>query len=79
MSDHTSFDFFSILRSLTQLKMFNFMVSILLLLILQAVLEGTKYSYLVHNFLSTVVIIFAVYAIGTSKIRLIIIILLAIS
>lgn len=60
----------------TKYSMFNFMVSIILLLILQAVLEGTKYGYIVLNLLSTVVLILGVHAVGSSKKRLIILILL---
>lgn len=60
----------------TKYKMFNFMVSIFLLLILQAVLEGTKYGYIVLNLLSTIVLILGVHAVGSSKKRLIILVLL---
>ena len=57
-------------------KMFNFMVSIILLLILQAVFEETKYEYIVINLLSTIVLILGVHAVGSSKKRLIILVLL---
>lgn len=62
--------------SSTRYKMFNFMVSILLLLIISAVLEGSEYDYLVLNTLSTIVFISGVYAAGRSKKNVIILILL---
>ncbi|MGB2691043.1 MAG: hypothetical protein WBC96_00970, partial [Thermodesulfobacteriota bacterium] len=45
-------------------KMFNFMASIFILLILSAILEGHKYGYLVLNTTSTVVFILGTYAAG---------------
>jgi len=47
--------------------MFNFMCSLLILLILSAVLENYKYSYIVLNILSTIVIIAGVYAASENK------------
>jgi ion channel len=56
----------------TKYKMFNFMVSLILLLILSAVLAGVEYGYLVINTISTVVFIAGVYAVGQEKRTLII-------
>jgi len=60
----------------TKHKMFNFMVSIIILLILSAVLEGYKYGYLVLNTLSTIVFILGIYAAGRNKRNLVILIIL---
>lgn len=60
----------------TKHKMFNFMVSIVLLLILFAVLEDTKYGYLVTNTVSSIVFMLGVYAVGQDKKHLIILIIL---
>lgn len=76
MSDDTRTDFFAYIRGYTKYAMFNFMVSILLLLILQTVLEGSKYGYILLNTVSTIVLILGVYAVGSSKKRLIILVLL---
>jgi hypothetical protein len=59
--------FFALMFSSTQYKMFNFMVSILLLLILSAVLEGTEYGYIVINTMSSIVFFLGVYAVGRSR------------
>ena len=56
-----------IILSSTKYKMFNFMVSIVLLLILSAVLEGVKYGYYVINIASNVVFLLGVYATGRNK------------
>lgn len=68
--------FISILISSTQYKMFNFMVSILLLLILSAVLEGVKYGYLVLNTISSIVFFVGVYAVGSNRRKLVVLIIL---
>lgn len=68
--------FTNLMLTSTKYKMFNFMVSIILLLILLAVLEGTKYGYIVLNLISTIVLLLGVHAVGGSKKRLIILILL---
>lgn len=60
----------------TKYKMFNFMISIILLLILSAVLEGYKYGYLVLNTTSTIVFILGIYAAGKNKRNVIVLILL---
>ena len=57
-------------------KMFNFMSSILILLILSAILEGTKYGYLVLNTASTIVFVLGVYTAGRNKRNVIILIIL---
>lgn len=67
---------FALMFSSTQYKMFNFMVSILLLLILSAVLEGTEYGYIVVNTMSSIVFILGVYAVGRSRRTLITLIIL---
>lgn len=56
-------------------KMFNFMASIFILLILSAILEGHKYGYLVINIASTIVFILGIYAAGRNKRNVIILIL----
>ncbi len=66
----------SFVRSSTHYKMFNFMVSILLLLILSAVLEGTEYGYIVVNTMSSIVFFLGVYAVGRNRRTLIILIIL---
>lgn len=76
MSGSAKPDFIYILISSTRYKMFNFMVSILLLLILSAVLEGTKYGYLILNTISSIVFFLGVYAVGTNRRKLVILILL---
>lgn len=60
----------------TKYKMFNFMASIIILLILSAVLEGTKYGYLIINTASTIVFILGVYAAGRNKRNILILIIL---
>jgi len=60
----------------TKYKMFNFMASIIILLILSAILEGTKYGYLVINTASTIVFILGVYAAGRNKRNVLILIIL---
>ncbi|MEW6145224.1 MAG: potassium channel family protein [Thermodesulfobacteriota bacterium] len=62
--------------SSTQYKMFNFMVSILLLLILSAVLEGTEYGFIIVNTMSSIVFFLGVYAVGRSRRTLIVLIIL---
>lgn len=57
--------------------MFNFMCSLLILLILTAVLESYKYSYVVLNTLSTIVIIAGVYAASENKRSIYILLILA--
>ncbi len=66
-----------ILCSVRDFKMFNFMCSLLILLILSAVLEGYKYSYLVLNTLSTLVIIAGAYAASANKRSVIILLVLS--
>jgi hypothetical protein len=68
--------FFALMFSSTQYKMFNFMVSILLLLILSAVLEGSKYGFIVVNTMSSIVFFLGVYAVGRNKRTLITLIIL---
>jgi len=65
-----------LILSSTKYKMFNFMVSLIVLLILSAVLEGTKYGYLILNIASTIVFISGVYAAGRNKRSVLILILL---
>ncbi|MGH7850684.1 MAG: potassium channel family protein [Thermodesulfobacteriota bacterium] len=67
---------FALMFSSTQYKMFNFMVSILLLLILSAVLEGSKYGFIVVNTMSSIVFFLGVYAVGRNKRTLITLIIL---
>ena len=67
-----------ILNTIREYKMFNFMVSILILLILSSLLEGVKYNYIILNSLSTFVFIAGVYAASKSKRSIIIMIILGI-
>jgi hypothetical protein len=76
MSESAKPGFAALMASSTQYKMFNFMVSILLLLILSAVLEGTKYGFLVVNTMSSLVFLLGVYAVGKNRRSLIILIIL---
>ena len=76
MSETVRPGFLALMFSSTQYKMFNFMVSILLLLILSAVLEGTEYGYIVVNTMSSIVFFLGVYAVGKSRRTLITLILL---
>jgi len=76
MTNSPKSGFVSILLSSTQYKMFNFMVSILLLLILSAVLEGVKYGYLVLNTISSIVFFVGVYAVGSTRRKLLVLIIL---
>lgn len=57
-------------------KMFYFMSSIIILLILSSVLEGHRYGYLVLNTVSTAVFLLGIYAAGKNKRNLIILIIL---
>jgi len=66
----------ALIFSSTQYKMFNFMVSILLLLILSAVLEGTEYGFIVVNTMSSIVFFLGVYAVGRNRRTLLILIIL---
>ena len=66
-----------ILCSIRDFKMFNFMCSILILLVLSALLENYQYAYLVLNSLSTIVIILGVYAASADKRSIIILLILA--
>jgi len=66
-----------ILYSIRDYKMFNFMCSLIILLVLSAVLEGYQYSYLVLNTLSTIVIIAGVYASSANKRSVVILLILA--
>jgi len=75
--DESNGIFKTIAVSIRDFKMFNFMCSILILLILSAVLEGYEYAYIVLNILSTIVIIAGVYAASANKKSVIILSLLA--
>lgn len=75
MDNHES-GFFAVIIGCTKYKMFNFMVSIVLLLILSAVLEGVKYGYYVLNLASNLVFLLGVYATGKNKRTIIILLIL---
>lgn len=60
----------------TKHKMFNFMVSIIMLLILSAVLHGYEYGFLILNISSSIVFILGIYAAGNNKRNVIILIIL---
>lgn len=68
--------FFWLIVGSTQYKMFNFMSSIIVLLILSAILQGHKYGYLVLNTASTIVFILGIYAAGRNTRNVIILIIL---
>jgi Ion channel len=76
MNDVFKPGFTALMISSTKYKMFNFMISILLLLILSAVLEGTRYGYLVINTISSVVFILGTYALGAGHRRTLLILIL---
>lgn len=59
-----------------QHKMFNFMVSILFLLILSALLEDYKYSFVIINTLSTIVFASGVYVASSNRKSVFILLLL---
>ena len=56
-----------VLYSVREYKMFNFMCSLLILLILSAVLQNYEYAYIVINILSIIVILSGVYAASANK------------
>ena len=56
-----------VLHSVREYKMFNFMCSLLILLILSAVLQNYEYAYIVINILSIIVILSGVYAASANK------------
>ena len=68
--------FFWFLLGSTKYKMFNFMVSIITLLVLSAVLENYEYGFIFLNVASSVVFILGTYAAGRNKKNVIILILL---
>ncbi|KAB2835016.1 MAG: two pore domain potassium channel family protein [Candidatus Dadabacteria bacterium] len=76
MSESVKQGFVGMMFSSTHYKMFNFMVSILLLLILSAVLEGTEYGFIVVNTMSSIVFILGVYAVGRNRRTLVTLIVL---
>jgi len=68
--------FFRLLIGSMKFKMFNFMASIVILLILSAILHGYKYGFLILNTASTIVFILGIYAAGNSRRNVIILIIL---
>jgi riboflavin transporter FmnP len=66
---------FRLVRGSIRYRMFNFMMSIIILLILSAILEGHKYGYLVINIASTIVFVLGIYAAGRNKRNVIILII----
>ena len=66
-----------LLSTTRKYKMFGFMCSLLILLLLSALLENYEYAYLVLNTFSMVVIIAGVYAADAGKKSIIILIILA--
>ncbi len=68
--------FLRLLLSSTKYKMFNFMASIIVLLILSAVMQEAKFGYLFLNMASTIVFVLGVYTAGRNKRNVIILILL---
>ena len=66
----------SLVLGSTKYKMFNFMSSIIILLILSAVLENYDYGFLVLNVASSVVFILGIYAAGRNKRNVVILIIL---
>jgi len=76
MIDMEKTGFFRLVLGSTKYKMFNFMASIIILLLLSAILEGYKYGFLVINTASTIVFILGIYAAGNNKRNVIILIIL---
>lgn len=66
-----------ITTSIREHKMFNFMLSLLILLILSALLEDYKFSNLIIKTLSTVVIVAGVHVAGADRKSIIILLILA--
>jgi hypothetical protein len=66
---------FRLVRGSIRYRMFNFMMSIIILLILSAILEGHKYGYLVINIASTIVFVLGIYAAGRNQRNVIILII----
>ncbi len=67
---------FSLLLGSTKYKMFNFMASIIILLVLSAVLQGYEYGFLFLNISSSIVFILGIYAAGRNKKDVVILIIL---
>ena len=67
---------FRLILGSTKYRMFNFMSSIIILLILSAVLEGYEYGFLILNTASSIVFILGIYAAGNNKRNVIILIIL---
>ncbi len=67
-----------ILYTSTKYKMFNFMISIMLLLILSSFVDRTTYGFIVLNVISSIVFIFGVYAVAKSRRSLIILLVLGV-
>ena len=76
MIDKDREGFFWFLLGSTKYKMFNFMVSIIVLLILSALLQGYKYGFIVLNVASSVVFVLGIYAAGRNKRNVIILVIL---
>lgn len=68
--------FVQLILGSTKYKMFNFMVSIVILLILSAVLQGVKYGYYVLNIASNIVFVLGVYATGRNRRTIILLLIL---
>ena len=68
--------FFWLILNSTKYKMFNFMASIFILLILSAVLHGYEYGFIVLNIMSSIVFVLGIYAAGRNKRNVIILIIL---
>ncbi len=66
----------SLVLGSTKYKMFNFMVSIIMLLVLSSVLEGHEYGFLVLNITSSIVFVLGIYAAGRNKRNVILLIIL---
>ncbi len=66
----------SIILGSIKYKMFNFMVSIIILLILSAVLQEYEFGFLFLNVASSIVFILGIYAAGRNKKNVIILIIL---
>jgi len=75
-TEHTGV-FKFIISSVRVHKMFNFMCSLVILLVLSAATEDYKYGYLVVGFLSVLVVIAGVYVASANKRSVVILLILA--
>lgn len=76
MTHENESGFVSHIKEAGKHRMFIFMISILSLLILSAIVEGSRYGHLIINLISSAVLIFGIYAVSKNKKSLVILIIL---